>query len=419
MKPAFGPAGQLAGCYLPLSTHPCRLNRFEFPDGTSPPVGLLCDLCRRSVRDVGYDVCFRCTEHGYDICLICATIASMYDPPEDTGVERRLAARGACCVRWVHPCGLKKTTRTSARMSYQLPSRSCSCCHTKIIDVKVACFWSCADCDFDMCWNCALSFARDGQLSLAPPPAPATTRSGPIPVSELVKVRMPGHACALLRQDADSPRLKTAYCHGGCKRWLWAAGWAVCWSCVAHDVDVCLDCATKFEAANPTPALRDVETAPAAPSACAAAVASAGAGASGAASAVPAPEAPLVDTPSPVGPSASASSATSADTAAAGADGSAASAAASAFAVGDCSAEGLRKLSDQELEKRTLALEAAFKAHREEQQRRAACVVCLDARKSVVLMPCRHLCVCAGCAEPLRNCPVCRSDIAERMRLFS
>ena len=48
-----------------------------------------------------------------------------------------------------------------------------------------------------------------------------------------------------------------------------------------------------------------------------------------------------------------------------------------------------------------------------------ACVVCMDARKNVLLEQCRHVCVCAGCAESLRDagprrnvvvCPLCRTS---------
>lgn len=39
------------------------------------------------------------------------------------------------------------------------------------------------------------------------------------------------------------------------------------------------------------------------------------------------------------------------------------------------------------------------------------CVVCLDAPRTVALLPCGHLALCAGCAkkeEARRRCPVCR-----------
>jgi len=39
------------------------------------------------------------------------------------------------------------------------------------------------------------------------------------------------------------------------------------------------------------------------------------------------------------------------------------------------------------------------------------CVVCLDAPKAVVLVPCGHKCLCEACAERIlvgEPCPVCR-----------
>lgn len=44
------------------------------------------------------------------------------------------------------------------------------------------------------------------------------------------------------------------------------------------------------------------------------------------------------------------------------------------------------------------------------------CRVCLDAPPSVLLQPCKHVCLCSGCEEKLRTvdhcCPICRSPIA-------
>jgi len=38
------------------------------------------------------------------------------------------------------------------------------------------------------------------------------------------------------------------------------------------------------------------------------------------------------------------------------------------------------------------------------------CVVCLTEPKSVILLPCRHMCVCATCFSHLDKCPVCRAQ---------
>ena len=42
----------------------------------------------------------------------------------------------------------------------------------------------------------------------------------------------------------------------------------------------------------------------------------------------------------------------------------------------------------------------------------AECCVCMHGRKTQIFMPCRHICVCAGCASKImanrRACPICR-----------
>jgi len=49
------------------------------------------------------------------------------------------------------------------------------------------------------------------------------------------------------------------------------------------------------------------------------------------------------------------------------------------------------------------------------------CCICLDRAKSTVLLPCKHLCVCARCSqEPsLTKCPICCVPIQEKMIIFS
>lgn len=48
------------------------------------------------------------------------------------------------------------------------------------------------------------------------------------------------------------------------------------------------------------------------------------------------------------------------------------------------------------------------------------CVICIDAPSHVIMLPCRHLCTCALCAERIvgDQCPVCRSAVAERIVAF-
>ncbi|KAJ9458835.1 putative E3 ubiquitin-protein ligase LOG2 [Diplonema papillatum] len=46
------------------------------------------------------------------------------------------------------------------------------------------------------------------------------------------------------------------------------------------------------------------------------------------------------------------------------------------------------------------------------------CCVCLEEAKNTVLMPCRHLCVCSGCAQILTQCPLCRFAVLHRFEVF-
>jgi len=46
------------------------------------------------------------------------------------------------------------------------------------------------------------------------------------------------------------------------------------------------------------------------------------------------------------------------------------------------------------------------------------CCVCLASKKSVVLLPCRHLCLCVTCSKTLVECPLCRVKIENRVQAF-
>jgi hypothetical protein len=51
------------------------------------------------------------------------------------------------------------------------------------------------------------------------------------------------------------------------------------------------------------------------------------------------------------------------------------------------------------------------------------CVVCFDAPKDHIIVPCGHQCVCGACAQQLTKtrtpmCPVCREPIQQTMKVF-
>uniref|UniRef100_UPI0037E7E081 E3 ubiquitin-protein ligase LRSAM1 isoform X2 n=1 Tax=Semicossyphus pulcher TaxID=241346 RepID=UPI0037E7E081 len=46
------------------------------------------------------------------------------------------------------------------------------------------------------------------------------------------------------------------------------------------------------------------------------------------------------------------------------------------------------------------------------------CVVCMETGSQVIFLPCGHVCCCQVCNDALQNCPLCRSNISQRIRLY-
>jgi hypothetical protein len=46
------------------------------------------------------------------------------------------------------------------------------------------------------------------------------------------------------------------------------------------------------------------------------------------------------------------------------------------------------------------------------------CCVCLAVPKSVLLQPCRHLCVCKNCSSKVVECPLCREMVVDKIEAF-
>jgi hypothetical protein len=54
----------------------------------------------------------------------------------------------------------------------------------------------------------------------------------------------------------------------------------------------------------------------------------------------------------------------------------------------------------------------------EEKDDEKFCCICFEEVKNVVFLPCKHLCSCYECAQPINDCPICRQKIVEKMQIY-
>ena len=48
------------------------------------------------------------------------------------------------------------------------------------------------------------------------------------------------------------------------------------------------------------------------------------------------------------------------------------------------------------------------------------CLICLDGPRTVVILPCMHLCLCKNCSSKgpnVRECPICRVAVENVMNI--
>ncbi|XP_054613289.1 E3 ubiquitin-protein ligase LRSAM1 isoform X2 [Dunckerocampus dactyliophorus] len=46
------------------------------------------------------------------------------------------------------------------------------------------------------------------------------------------------------------------------------------------------------------------------------------------------------------------------------------------------------------------------------------CVVCMETAAQVIFLPCGHVCCCQVCSDAVQNCPLCRSNSSQRIRIY-
>ncbi|KAF1314947.1 Ring zinc finger-containing protein, partial [Globisporangium splendens] len=72
-------------------------------------------------------------------------------------------------------------------------------------------------------------------------------------------------------------------------------------------------------------------------------------------------------------------------------------------------------------EEKALELQKRLDRQVEEQQELKLCVICLSNEKSILCLPCRHLCLCESCSahEEVEKCPICRLHIDEMLLVYA
>ena len=54
------------------------------------------------------------------------------------------------------------------------------------------------------------------------------------------------------------------------------------------------------------------------------------------------------------------------------------------------------------------------KEEKEEVEDLTLCCICMDDKKDVLFLPCKHICACANCSN-VKTCPICRTDIISKI----
>eukprot|EP01004_Peranema_trichophorum_P003056 NODE_2069_length_1700_cov_49.635384_g1770_i0.p1 GENE.NODE_2069_length_1700_cov_49.635384_g1770_i0~~NODE_2069_length_1700_cov_49.635384_g1770_i0.p1 ORF type:complete len:482 (-),score=97.76 NODE_2069_length_1700_cov_49.635384_g1770_i0:162-1607(-) len=80
--------------------------------------------------------------------------------------------------------------------------------------------------------------------------------------------------------------------------------------------------------------------------------------------------------------------------------------------------ETLEELCEQVRKYKELVKKARDKLRQEEKER-SLCVICMDRKCSILLMPCTHQQFCDLCTLSLTSCPLCRAPIQNRIKPFS
>lgn len=46
------------------------------------------------------------------------------------------------------------------------------------------------------------------------------------------------------------------------------------------------------------------------------------------------------------------------------------------------------------------------------------CKICMDNELCMTFLPCGHLATCEDCARSVKECPICRKEISQKVKIF-
>ena len=81
----------------------------------------------------------------------------------------------------------------------------------------------------------------------------------------------------------------------------------------------------------------------------------------------------------------------------------------------------VRETKEKKVREKEREEEIQRKKQLREGEMNSLCCICRDSPKSVLLLPCRHLCVCENCCShyPMDKCPVCRSTVSQQLKVYA
>ena len=92
-----------------------------------------------------------------------------------------------------------------------------------------------------------------------------------------------------------------------------------------------------------------------------------------------------------------------------------------ALAFSECISAKIRSAQEEERIRRLRELESKDRESKDTLNfETAACCICRDNAKTILLIPCRHLCLCDNCSQlqVVSTCPICRCQITDRIQVY-